>query len=85
MARSSLRSSASPGGARRRAAPRQLEQAVLFDIYEGKGIAPGRKSLAYTLTYRASDRTLTDDEVNAAHQRIADAVVQELQAEIRDA
>ncbi len=47
-----------------------IETASLFDCYRGAPIAAGRKSLGYTIAYRAADRTLTDDEVNAAHQRV---------------
>ncbi len=38
----------------------------LFDVYSGEQVGPGRKSLAYTLRFRAPDRTLTDDEVAVA-------------------
>ena len=41
-----------------------LELVALFDVYEGERIEPGHKSLAYRLTFRAADRTLTTDEVN---------------------
>ena len=41
-----------------------LESVVLFDVYEGDRIEAGHTSLAYRLTFRASDRTLTTDEVN---------------------
>ena len=37
---------------------------VLFDVYEGERIEAGHKSLAYRLTFRAADRTLTTEEVN---------------------
>lgn len=47
-----------------------VESARLFDDYRGAGIPPGRKSLAYSISYRAADRTLTDPEVNAAHEAI---------------
>jgi phenylalanyl-tRNA synthetase beta chain len=43
-----------------------LEQAELFDVYRGAGLPEGKKSLAFSLTFRAADRTLTDDEVNKA-------------------
>jgi phenylalanyl-tRNA synthetase beta chain len=43
-----------------------LESIDLFDIYTGDQVGEGRKSLAYTLRFRAPDRTLTADEVNAA-------------------
>ena len=42
----------------------------LFDIYEGKGIPEGYRSLAYTLSYRATDRTLRDEEVDAVHRAL---------------
>jgi phenylalanyl-tRNA synthetase beta subunit len=41
--------------------------------------------MAYSLTYRAAGRTLTDDEVQRIHQSVADAVVRDLKAELRDA
>jgi len=44
----------------------------LFDTYRGAPIPPGQKSLAYTIAYRAADRTLTDDEVNALHAAVRD-------------
>ena len=44
----------------------QLESLNLFDLYTGDQVGEGRKSLAYTLRFRAPDRTLTADEVNAA-------------------
>ncbi|MFN8542921.1 MAG: phenylalanine--tRNA ligase subunit beta [Candidatus Binatia bacterium] len=48
----------------------RIESARLFDCYRGAPIAAGRKSLAYTIAYRAAERTLTDDEVNALHDRL---------------
>jgi len=60
-----------------------LEVVELFDIYEGKQIPEGCKSMAYSLTYRASDRTLVDDEVNAVHQKIVNALEAELGARLR--
>jgi phenylalanyl-tRNA synthetase beta chain len=44
----------------------ELEDVRLFDVYQGKGLPEGHKSLGFTLRYRAADRTLTDAEVNAA-------------------
>jgi phenylalanyl-tRNA synthetase beta chain len=43
-----------------------LEDVSLFDVYTGQGIGEGRKSLAFALRFRASDRTLTADEASAA-------------------
>ena len=41
-----------------------MESVAPFDVYQGKGLPEGKKSLAFTLVFRATDRTLTDDEVN---------------------
>jgi phenylalanyl-tRNA synthetase beta chain len=49
----------------RRGAGSALESIVLFDVYEGERLEAGHRSLAYRLTFRAADRTLTTDEVNA--------------------
>jgi len=43
-----------------------LEDVRLFDVYTGEQAGEGSKSLAYTLRFRAPDRTLTADEVSAA-------------------
>ena len=48
----------------------RIESARLFDCYRGAPIPAGQKSLAYAIAYRAADRTLTDDEVNALHDRV---------------
>lgn len=48
----------------RSGAGESLESVTLFDVYEGNRIEAGHKSLAYRLTFRAADRTLTTDEVN---------------------
>jgi phenylalanyl-tRNA synthetase beta chain len=47
-----------------------LESVDIFDVYTGKGVPEGQQSLAYALTFRAPDRTLTDDEVNAAFTKV---------------
>lgn len=60
-----------------------LEEVSLFDIYEGSQIPEGYKSMAYALSYRAPDRTLKDDEVNKAHQRIVTMLETELGAKLR--
>ncbi|MFC1467447.1 phenylalanine--tRNA ligase subunit beta [Verrucomicrobiota bacterium] len=64
-------------------APNELENVALFDIYEGKNIGKGKKSLAYAFTYRADNRTLTDEEVNGWHEAIGKEVCEKLQAELR--
>lgn len=50
--------------------PSILESCRVFDVYVGKGIPDGHKSVAVSFWYRAEDRTLTDDEVNQLEQKI---------------
>lgn len=60
-----------------------LEQARLFDLYTGKGIPEGKKSMAYSMTFRVPDRTLTDDEALDVRERVLDKLSKEFGAEIR--
>ncbi|HLK11537.1 MAG TPA: phenylalanine--tRNA ligase subunit beta [Candidatus Binatia bacterium] len=61
----------------------RIESARLFDCYRGAPVAAGRKSLAYTIAYRAPDRTLTDDEVNALHARLREHLRRRFTLELR--
>ena len=54
----------------REAARRQLRSVDVFDVYEGKPLAAGERSIALRLTYRAQDRTLTDDEIRKSQERV---------------
>lgn len=60
-----------------------LESVELFDVFRGKGIPEGQKSLAYAFTYRAPDKTLTDADVNSAHEKILNSLKTQLKAEVR--
>lgn len=51
-----------------------LESYQLFDIYEGEQILAGHKSVAYSITFRANDRTLEDKDVNEAMDKILNAL-----------
>ena len=64
------------------AAGKILEKVELFDVYKGSQIQQGKKSVAFNITMRAADRTLTDEEVGAAMSRILKAM-EELGAQIR--
>jgi phenylalanyl-tRNA synthetase beta chain len=64
--------------------PANLETVELFDVFRGKNVPDGQKSLAYAFTYRAVDKTLTDAEVNAAHSKVVDALKMQLQATVRE-
>lgn len=59
-----------------------VESYELFDIYEGSQVREGYKSLAYKITFRASDRTLTDEEVGSTMDKIIQAL-EELGASLR--
>ncbi len=51
-----------------------VETVEAFDVYAGQGLPEGKKSLAFSLAFRSADRTLTDDEVNAAFARIQQSI-----------
>jgi phenylalanyl-tRNA synthetase beta chain len=55
----------------------------LFDVFRGQGVPEGQKSLAYAFTYRAVEKTLTDAEVNAAHEKAVESLKQKLSAVVR--
>ena len=58
----------------RTAVPKLLESVKLFDVYTGEQIAEDQKSVAYSVTLRASDRTLTDEETDNAVRKILKAL-----------
>jgi phenylalanyl-tRNA synthetase beta chain len=60
-----------------------LETVELFDVFRGKNVPEGQKSLAYAFTYRAADKTLTDADVNGAHEKVVGALKAQLKAELR--
>ncbi|MEO1227292.1 MAG: phenylalanine--tRNA ligase subunit beta [Myxococcota bacterium] len=68
----------------RSAAPPELEGLRIFDVYEGKGVPAGKKSLAVELTFRAADRTLADGDVESSQAAIVEALRRDLRAELRD-
>jgi phenylalanyl-tRNA synthetase beta chain len=61
-----------------------LAEARLFDVYEGKGVPEGQKSLAYSLTFQAEGRTLAEAEIEAVQQSIVTALAAETGAVLRD-
>jgi phenylalanyl-tRNA synthetase beta chain len=60
-----------------------LETVRLFDVYTGAQLGPGRKSLAYKLTFRAPDRTLTVEEAVAARDAAVAVASERVGAEMR--
>ena len=61
-----------------------VENIALFDRYAGKNIPAGQISLAFRLTYRKSEGTLSDLEVENVHQKICHALKDELSATVRE-
>ena len=60
-----------------------FESAIIFDLYTGKGIPAGKKSLAIRVRYRDLEKTLTEVEVNKSHDRLIRSLCHQLNAEIR--
>ena len=64
--------------------PANLEHVELFDVFRGKNVPAGQKSMAYAFTYRSAEKTLTDAEVSAAHAKIVEAFKSQLKATVRE-
>lgn len=65
------------------AAGEYLDDVVVFDLYEGEGVAENEKSLAMGLTFRDQSRTLTDEEVSNALAQVIDSLTEKLGARLR--
>jgi phenylalanyl-tRNA synthetase beta chain len=63
--------------------PANLETVELFDVFRGRNIPKGQKSMAYAFTYRSAEKTLTDAEVNTAHNTVVEAFKAQLSATVR--
>lgn len=61
-----------------------LEDVQLFDVYRGKQVEEGKKSVAFTLTYRDKNKTLTDDDVAAVHSKVLEALNEKINAVLRE-
>ncbi|MGN1329883.1 MAG: phenylalanine--tRNA ligase subunit beta [Clostridia bacterium] len=60
-----------------------LDSQEVFDVYTGKGIDEDKKSIAFSLTFAKTDRTLTDEEINEVMEKIIAGVKKDLKAELR--
>ncbi|MHC5610705.1 MAG: phenylalanine--tRNA ligase subunit beta [Nostoc sp.] len=60
-----------------------LESVELFDEYRGENVKEGQRSLAFRLVYRASDRTLTEAEVEPVHNKVREALVEKFGVNLR--
>jgi phenylalanyl-tRNA synthetase beta chain len=67
----------------RRAGAPEVTSVTLFDVYRGRQVAEGKKSLAYALELRSNERTLTDDDTERVEQRILTALAERTGAELR--
>lgn len=62
---------------------KEIENVTIFDVYRGKGIPEGHKSIAIRVRYRSYDRTLTDDEISILHKKVTDGLVSRLKVTLR--
>ena len=69
--------------ATQKAAGTLLESVQVFDEYQGESVPEGKRSLAFRLVYRASDRTLVDEEVESVHQKVREALVEKFGVNLR--
>ncbi len=60
-----------------------LEQVLIFDVYQGKQVPKGKKSIGLRLTYRAKDHTLSDHETNSVHEPLVKSILKKFNAELR--
>jgi phenylalanyl-tRNA synthetase beta chain len=71
-------------GAVKQAKAANLEGVELFDVFRGKNVPAGQKSMAYAFTYRSAEKTLTDAEVNSAHEKVVEQLKRVVQASVRE-
>ena len=67
----------------KKAGGKLLEQVELFDEYRGENVPEGERSLAFSLAYRASDRTLTEQDIEPVHQKVREALTDKFRVTLR--
>jgi phenylalanyl-tRNA synthetase beta chain len=67
----------------KRSAGVSLEEIRFFDLYKGKQIPQGKKSIAFSMSFRAKDRTLSNEEIDIAIKNIIDALEREIGGDVR--
>lgn len=60
-----------------------IEDIHIFDVYQGKNIPEGRKSIAFNVRYRSSDRTLRDEEIDSLHKSLVDFILDKTKGQLR--
>ena len=63
--------------------PPQVTEIALFDLYQGKGVDSGKKSLAFRVLLQDTQKTMTDAEVEAAIAQLVQILQQQYQAKLR--
>ena len=66
-----------------KASGKLLDTIKLFDVYEGEQIPEGKKSVAYAISFRASDRNLTNEEINVVFEKILKKLEAGVAAQLR--
>jgi len=61
-----------------------IKKVTLFDVFKGKQIGGGYKSLAYSVVFQAEDRTLIDQEVENTYKKIREKLIAKFNAKIRE-
>ena len=67
----------------KKASNKLLQSVEVFDIYEGKGVEEGKKSVAISLYYLDREKTLTDEDLQPTHQKVLEALTKEHEAVLR--
>jgi phenylalanyl-tRNA synthetase beta chain len=67
----------------REAAGPELREMNVFDVYRGKQVGAGKKSIAFRVSFQSAERTLADEDAAELRRRIADALAQKFRAELR--
>lgn len=62
---------------------KEIEHVEIFDVYRGKGVAEGFKSVAVRVRYRSFERTLADEEISSLHNKIVTGLIDKLQVTVR--
>ena len=76
-------SGAKAGGVPRARVPGVVREVEVFDQYRGKGVEPGKKSLAFRIVMQDTDRTLTDSEVEAVVASVREQLLKQFKAQPR--
>ena len=62
---------------------KEIENVQIFDVYRGKGVPEGYKSIAVRIRYRSFERTLAEEEITALHKKIVDSLTDKLKVTLR--